>query len=224
MLSAISVNIMGKSHLETLRRQLAHIYWLGGSPCAGKSSIADSLVQAYGFQLYRYDDAFFRHEKIVTLEQQPIFHRLVHLSSEELWMRRSVEQQLAEEITLYREEFPLFLDELLCLPGSKPILVEGAALLPECVKPLLLNSQHALWVVPTREFQLYHYSHRMWAKDVVKDCSDPEQAFKNWMERDIGFASFVTQETAKLALDVLVVDGKRTLAENVEISRQHFLL
>lgn len=70
---------MGKTHLEILRRQLARVYWLGGSPCAGKSLIADSLVQTYGFQVYRCDDAFFRHEKIVTLEHQPIFYRLVHL-------------------------------------------------------------------------------------------------------------------------------------------------
>lgn len=217
-----SLNRMGKTHLKTLQRQLAHVYWLGGSPCAGKSSIADNLVQTYGFQIYRCDDAFFRHEKIVTLEHQPIFYRLVHLSSEELWMKRPIEQQIAEEIALYREEFPLFLDELLCLPGSKPILVEGAALLPEYVKPLLLNSRHALWVVPTREFQLEHYPDRTWAKDVVKECSDPEQAFKNWMERDIGFASFVICETTRLALDVLVVDGKHTLTENIEESKQHF--
>jgi adenylate kinase family enzyme len=215
---------MEKTNPETLRRQLAHVYWLGGSPCAGKSSIADSLVQTYRFQIYRCDDAFFRHEKIVTPEQQPVFYRLVHLSSEALWMQRPIEQQVVEEIAFYREEFSLILDELLCLPRSKPILVEGAALLPECVKPLLHNSRHALWIVPTREFQLHYYSNRVWAKDVVKECSDPEQAFKNWMERDIGFASFVTQETVKLALDVLVVDGQHTLAENIEVVRQHFLL
>ena len=41
-------------------------------------------------------------------------------------MQRSVEQQVTEEIALYREEFPLVLDELLHLPQSKPIVVEGA--------------------------------------------------------------------------------------------------
>lgn len=123
---------MEEANLEILRQKLNHIYWLGGSPCAGKSSIADSLAQRYGFQIYRCDEAFFRHEKIVTLEHQPVFYRLTHLSDEELWMLRPVEQQVVEEIALYREEFPLILDELLCLPRSKPIVVEGAAVSIGC--------------------------------------------------------------------------------------------
>ena len=51
---------------EQLQQALAHVYWLGGSPCAGKSSIADSLVERYGFRLYRCDEAYFVHEKVVT--------------------------------------------------------------------------------------------------------------------------------------------------------------
>ena len=52
---------------------------------------------------------------------------------------RLVEQQVAEEITLYREEFPLLFDKLLAFAKSPPILAEGAALLPACVVPLLLE-------------------------------------------------------------------------------------
>ncbi len=210
--------------VKALRHQLAHVYWLGGSPCAGKSSIADSLAQTYGLQIYHCDDAFFHHQKIVTPEQQPVFDRLIHLSSDELWIQRPVEQQIAEEIAFYREEFALILDDLLCLSRSKPVLAEGAALLPECVRPLLLDPHHALWIIPTKEFQLHHYLNRAWAKDIVKECSDPEQAFENWMERDSGFASFVAQEATRLALDVLVVDGWRSLVENIEVARQHFFV
>jgi len=70
---------------------------------------------------------------------------------------RPVEQQGVEEMTLYREEFPLILEELLALPRSEPHLAEGAALLPACVLPFLLEPQRAIWIVPTAEFQLHHY-------------------------------------------------------------------
>src|SRR5450432_2340819 len=138
-------------------KELSHIYWLGGSPCAGKTSIADALAQTYGFQIYHCDIAFFRHEKIVTPEKHPVLYKLAHLTSEQLWIERPVKQQIAEEIALYCEEFPLILADLLSLSTSRPVLVEGVALLPACVKPLLVNPQQALWIVPTREFQLYHY-------------------------------------------------------------------
>ncbi len=72
---------------KTLQQELTHVYWLGGSPCAGKSSIADALAETHRLYLYRTDEAFFRHEKIVTPELQPILHKLTHYSAEELWMR-----------------------------------------------------------------------------------------------------------------------------------------
>jgi cytidylate kinase len=37
-------------------------YRIGGSPCSGKSTIADRLAATYGMQVYRCDDAFFRHQ------------------------------------------------------------------------------------------------------------------------------------------------------------------
>ena len=72
---------------KILQRELAHVYWIGGSPCAGKSSIADILAATYGLTLYRTDEAYSRHEKVVTPEQHLIFYKLTHCSSEELWMR-----------------------------------------------------------------------------------------------------------------------------------------
>jgi 2-phosphoglycerate kinase len=206
---------------KILQHQLTHVCWIGGSPCAGKSSIADILAATYGLSLYRADEAYLRHEKIVTPERHPIFYKLTHCSSEELWMR-PVEQQVMEEITLYHEEFSLILDELLALPKSQPILAEGSALLPECVLPFLLGPQRAVWIVPNAEFQLHHYGLRAWAKDVVKDCTNPEQALQNWMQRDIRFARWVEQEALQQGMRVLIVNGTYSLAENTSIVEQHF--
>jgi hypothetical protein len=132
-----------------------------------------------------------------------------------------VPQQVAEEIALYREEFPLILDDLLAYPRTQPVLVEGAALLPECVHPLLAHPGRAIWVVPTGEFQLHHYQQRAWAKNVVKACSDPERAFLNWMQRDMAFAQHVSREATLRALSLLVVDGQRSLMENIAWAGQH---
>jgi hypothetical protein len=205
----------------TVAQDLAHVYWIGGSPCSGKSSIADALVETYSFELYRCDEAYFEHAKIVTPERQPTFHRLIHLSSEDLWMR-PVAQQIIEEVALYREEFPLIVKDLLSRPRTRPILAEGAALLPECVQPLLLHPQQAIWIIPTREFQMHHYIRREWAKDVVKKCTNPEQAFLNWMQRDIGFAQKVRDEAARRALQVLIVDGQHSLLENRKLVEHQF--
>jgi 2-phosphoglycerate kinase len=207
--------------IKVLQHELAHVQWIGGSPCSGKSSIASTLAETYGLVLYQTDDAYIRHEKMVTPQRQPIFHKLTHCTSEELWMR-PVEQQVVEEIALYREEFPLILEEILALPKSAPVLVEGAALLPECVVPLLSDVRKAIWLIPTAEFQQYHYVRRAWAREVVRACTQPEQAFQNWMQRDIQFARFTHKEAQNNGMCVLGVDGKRSLAENAAFVEQYF--
>jgi 2-phosphoglycerate kinase len=205
------------------RRELEHVYWIGGSPCAGKSSLAEILAARYGLYLYQADEAYVRHEKIVTQESHPIFYKLTHSSSEDVWMR-PVEQQVEEEIRLYQEEFPLILEELLALPKSQPILAEGAALLPECVIPLLSERQQATWIIPTEEFQLTHYGRRAWAKEVVKTCTNPEQAFHNWMQRDRRFAAFIEQEASRRGMAVMVIDGTRSLTDNTTLVERYFQL
>lgn len=203
---------------------LSNIYWIGGSPCSGKSTIAQTLAEKYGWRYYSCDDAFWRHNQVTTPEAQPTFYRVMRLSSEDVWVSRPVAQQVAEEIAIYREEFPMILADLLALPRTQPILAEGAALLPECVAPLLTKSGHAVWVTPTADFQLAHYAQRAWAKDVVKDCSDPALAFDNWMQRDIQFAQFVRDEAQARGFPSLVVDGKLSLAENTAIVEKYLLL
>jgi|SRR5579859_1337815 len=209
---------------KMLREKLAQVYWIGGSPCAGKSAVATLLAARSGWPLYQADEASPRHEKMVTPEQQPLFYKLIHLSSEEVWMMRSVEQQAAEEVQFYREEFPLILQDLLAFPHSQPVLVEGTALLPECVIPLLGQRHQATWMVPTEEFQRTHYRHRAWAKEIVKECSDPEQAFENWMQRDRRFSASIERDALQRGMSVLVVDGTRSLDETVTLVEQSLRL
>jgi adenylylsulfate kinase-like enzyme len=48
-----------RSPTESLTRALSHVLWLGGSVCAGKSSIARTLGAKDGLRVYHYD----RHEQ-----------------------------------------------------------------------------------------------------------------------------------------------------------------
>ena len=62
----------------------------------------------------------------------------------------------------------------------------------------------------------------MWVQDILCQCEKPEQAFRNWMDRDVAFARWVARSATRLGLKLLEVDGKRTIAENARIVAQHF--
>jgi hypothetical protein len=113
-------------------------FWLGGSPCAGKSSIADWLVARYGLAYYQCDQFFGAHTGRATPETAPTLHQLGQFSWDEIWLE-PVQTLLAREIAAYREEFPMIQADLaeLMQTTTAPILVEGAALLPDLVVDLL---------------------------------------------------------------------------------------
>ena len=60
------------------KNQLAHILWMGGSPCSGKTSIADLLADQYRIVVYHVDEIFDEHRKRVTQEKQPNLYKWTH--------------------------------------------------------------------------------------------------------------------------------------------------
>lgn len=123
-----------------------------------------------------------------------------------------VAQQLERELGIYREIFDFILEDITGLP--KPVLVEGAACMPELVKALIEQGSRAVWMIPTEAFQRWHYAMRPWAQGIVQGCSDPRRAYDNWMARDAQFASEIARQTRVMGLPLKVVDGDQGIEEN----------
>ena len=189
------------------------IYWLGGSPCSGKSTIAERLTLQYNLTYFRCDDSLTAHIASSDPRHQPTLARLRTMTSDEIWLE-PVAAQVERVIAIYREEFSLLLAELQALHTGRPILAEGAALMPELVRQDPTWAAHAVWMVPTPAFQREHYRQRPWVAGVLQDCSDPVQAFANWMARDEAFATYVTKTATAAGLPLLQVDGSRTIDDN----------
>lgn len=200
---------------------LAHVYWIGGSPCSGKSTIAGILAERHNLLVYQCDSHFDAHQQRAAAEHQPELYKLRDMSWDAIWMR-PVAELIADEIAIYREEFAMVLADLHALPADRPILVEGAGLLPELVAPLLADSRRAIWIVPSPKFQLALYSQREWINGILGACSEPDQAFRNWMARDIGFAEAVARDAAARGCRVITVDGTATIEENAQFVAGHF--
>jgi hypothetical protein len=135
---------------------------------------------------------------------------------------RPIDILLRDAIACYQEHFVLILEELRSRTKHKSLLVEGTSLLPSQVAAFLPSRSNAIWVVPTEEFQKQYYSRREWAKAIVQQCDEPQAAFENWMERDVRFARWVVEEARALNLELLQVDGRRTIEENATVIATHY--
>jgi len=195
--------------------ELNRVFWLGGSPCSGKSSISEILARRFDLDIYHVDEAFETHRQRINHAQQPTLSKWLLSSWNDRWMQ-PVDNLVQDAIACYQEHFALIADDLAARPNEKSILVEGTALLPRQVADRLKQNSHAVWVVPTASFQREHYSKRDWARTIIEHCDAPEVAFGNWMERDIRFAKWIEAETQTLGLQLLKIDGSRTIDENAE--------
>lgn len=142
---------------------------------------------------------------------------------EEIWMR-PVPIQVDSEFALYREEFGMILDDLRALPSTRPILVEGCALLPELVATQISDSHCALWFVPVPTFQRTHYAQRGFIKDILAQVSNPDLAWDNWMNRDQQFGARVAADAADRGYRVEWVDGSRSIDALSSIVAAHYRL
>jgi 2-phosphoglycerate kinase len=196
------------------------VYWLGGSPCAGKSTVAGALSRRFGLDLYRVDDAFEGHARRLDPARQPALVRWCAASANERWLQ-PIDVLLRDAIACYREHWGLVLDDIGARRETRPLLVEGTALLPDEVAAAA-PAHHALWLVAAPDFQRRHYRERGWARGVVSASDDPGRAFDNWMERDVRFAAWVAAEVDALGLRRLTVDGARTVDQVADAVAAHF--
>lgn len=190
-------------------RAVAGTTWLGGSPCAGKSTVAGILARRFGLDVYRVDEAFEDHARRLDPLRQPALVRWLAASANERWLR-PVDDLVQDAIACYREHLGMVLEDVSARTGTRPLLVEGTALLPAEVAGVAASRERALWLLAAPEFQRRHYRERTWAWDLVASSDDPERAFENWMERDVRFAAWVAAEVDALGLGRFTVDGGRT--------------
>jgi len=180
------------------------VVWLGGSPCSGKSTVAALLAYGRRAAVYSCDDAFDRHAGAVSAAAAPTLKKVTRIGVAQR-LAQPMQIQVADVFRLTREQFPLILDDLGSMSG--PVVAEGSALLPELLASNAVGADRAVWMVPTPEFQRYHYAQRQWARRLLAGLPDALGAFEAWMQRDIQFAADVSAQARELGYRVWTIDG-----------------
>lgn len=194
------------------------IYCIGGSPCSGKSTVAEALAEQYGLAYFKADDYLTDFTAQGAAAGLPVCQRILRMSADETWLRPPL-VQCQEELDYYREIAP-FVSAKLAEMSAPRVIAEGAAFLP-C---LIEHAAHYIAITPSREFQISRYRERPWVPHVLRDCSDKERAFANWMERDALFAEEVRRQCAQLSLPHLLTDGSVPPEERLAQVAAHFQL
>lgn len=195
-------------------------YIIGGSPCSGKSTVAEILAEKYDLYYFNVDDFLKEYTKKGASKGYKICKKQEVMEPEDIWMREP-QLQCDEEFKFYEEIFEFVMADLERVKANG-IITEGAAYLPKLVKKIGIAGNRYIAITPSKEFQLYHYGKREWVPYVLEGCSDKEKAFSNWMNRDILFAQEVQRQCNTEQYVSIVNDGNADIDELVKKVASHF--
>jgi AAA domain-containing protein len=206
---------------STLRQRLRHVCWVGGGSGAGKSTVARRLADGYGLQLYSTDDVMAEHHRRSSPVDSPLLTSFAEMDADERWVNRSPTFML-ETFPWYGGEcFGMIVEDLLDLHPNEPVVAEGFRLLPRLVQPLLTVPTRAVWLLPTPDLRRIAFDSRRpsgppWS--FVDQCTDPDRALGNLLQRDRLFTDGLAEEAQLLGLHTITVDasmGEHKVAQQV---------
>jgi len=101
--------------MQTVKDRLGHVRWIGGSPGAGKTTIARLLHEKHRIAVYHYDDHEADHiaRRRANPSVYPVFAHLHALSADQYWLEQSPDAIAQTMVDAISERFRLVLDDLL---------------------------------------------------------------------------------------------------------------
>jgi shikimate kinase len=196
------------------------VYYIGGSPCSGKSTVAEMVSKKFEFFYYKLDDRLDEHMKQANKNHKSRCKAYFGMTSEQIWMRKP-EIQFDDEVNIYREIFEYALSDIGKL--KVPVVIaEGAGFLPELMKLEDIRESEYICITPTRDFQIEKYSKREWVSYVLEGCTDKKAAFENWMERDAIFAKYASETAEKNGYKTILTDGMRDASDMLNMVEKAF--
>ena len=200
---------------------MINTYFIGGSPCSGKSTVAEIIANRYDLYYFKVDDYLDKYTELGAKKNLEICMKQKVLSPEQIWMREPI-IQCKEELQFYEEIFDFLIEELKSISYEGGIVTEGAAYLPELMKQMNVAPNRYISITPTKDFQMFHYKKREWVPFVLEGCSDKGKAFENWMERDALFADEVRRQCERENYRSIVNDGTISIEELVDVMIKQF--
>lgn len=210
-----------KNKLQKLGALFSSCFVIGGSPCGGKSTLAECLSRDFDIPCYKVDDHEKRHLEEAKPQVQPTMFAYSKMNWDQIWSQ-PVKVQVLDELKFYNEKFKMILEDLLIYENSRSIIMEGTAFLPLLIHTWGVTAHHAFFLVPTKAFQIEHYSQRPWIKSILESCKNPQQAFENWMERDHLFGQEIIRQAKIYNYQYAIVDQDSDKDVLYAMVKKHF--
>lgn len=211
----------------------SNVYWICGSSRAGKTTIANSIEEQYGYTIYHLDNELFMKlwPAMVDKEKHPCIHQVISFNQDyEKIYRRPMDDIMEETFGAFNESWSMVYEDLLQLPKDKPVIVEGASVFPEMLCEFV-KKENILFLIPTREFQKKLFIKGMYIAP-GEEPKDERQLFTLYPDPDFLveqrvthhdlIARHVAAKADEYGYKVIIVEKEDDLQKNFAAVIEHF--
>ena len=159
-----------------LKYYLKNVYFISGSACGGKSTIARRLSIKHGIELYNWDERFAQHKAISDPIHQPYMNKTWE-SWEAYFSRPPSDQSVTHSIL---EQVKIAIVELLTLSQGRPIIVEG--IFPCDILDRISSKNRVVFLMAEMQAIRADFFSRADKQDMlrcIETLENPEQAKEN---------------------------------------------
>ena len=161
-----------------IRHYLRDVYFISGSACGGKSTIAKYLSAKYGITLYNWDEKYTEHKKISDAAHQPFMNK--NYGSWEEYFSRPPDEYAEAIRRSINEQVEIAVVELISMATKGGIVVDG--IFPCHVLKRISGSGRVIFLMADMEAVRSDYFSRSDNEDMLEclnGLQNPQQAIEN---------------------------------------------
>lgn len=198
---------------------LSEVYWIGGMPASGKSTVARRLAEQLDLPVYHLDIHEPEHLGQITTERQPNWWFSIHEKYLTFPTARLTEILLAE-----CEERMAFVFKDVRNHQTVSLLAEGAAFLPGILQREGVQARRALFLIldPDARASRWESLRSATRTSVLSDYDDPEAAWATWMERDKLVSQVIAEQARAAGMGLLEIEAEASVDAVSSAVMEHF--
>lgn len=203
-------------------RELDHVLWIGGTPCAGKSTLATVIAREHHVETYHLDQHGAGEARSPT---GPAVRWWASHTMDERWLDQSAADLLERSVACWEESFPIALADLAARRSRRPLIVEGPGALPWLVAPVVSDRRRAIFFIADLAFRdrvVAEREARGISPVAYSRTSDPDRARANHRERDRRLMLRIEASCRELGLTSLAIRESRDLERASAFVEEHF--
>lgn len=208
---------------NVLKHHLKNVYFVGGTACGGKTTMAQKIAEKYGMIYYNADETMIEHFKIASEAEQPEMSR--KFASAVDYFCRPIDEYTQWILDINKEALDMIIVDLIKLSGEKPVIAEGH-FDARWIKEITCYNRMVFLYAEEDLLRKDYYSRedKKPMLDAINRMDNPEEVIKHTLDLSVNLTNHQVEVAKDNKVKWFVRDNDSTVEKTMEAIEKHFNL